>query len=528
MVSVTTASILSMFDFPEHYIKQRAKRLLQLAKAKHDCVFRPVEHPKEIRVLTEEESIFIHEWIVFCDFNLFLYHDNTALYIRNIEPPAGYAATCHENAPFIPHLYHQLFHGFGMITIEGNIKVGMVAKWKAALNALLKDASSVPATLQLGVRGAWYPSLGRNGWIAICRCFNPMTGKHSFVLYMYGGLDESTYEEMENVMYRCYQEERTMKDTFEILRPYREISLENMKRVFYVVTTHLPGIGRTSSATVEHSPAIVMDPTPNSTTKGISAEEYAWLDTQYVQHPESLSCMYTIPRDASFRKKQTDPLQQEEKPSSLELAIRSTLSLADPEPKGIVPEMHVFTDDVVPYKHDPSHRLRLSHACEMQGKVIRMDDPRTAVNIYTIKAESEFDTSPWLHAYPAVATMTPPSSSENDEEEETETKIGSNTDPQSGRQRRRQRRTQSSLISHGQEMDHELIFETNETTNSPHQPYQNWSPIPSGLANEAVDHTPKATKLILVPMFVRMSTNPYFAAPEEEEEELENDFKEET
>jgi hypothetical protein len=95
----------------------------------------------------------------------------------------------------------------------------------------------------------------------------------------------------------------------------------------------------------------------------------------------------------------------EELPSSYESRVpadESPMAVVNSAPRGIVPDMEWALDDIVPYIHEKDHYLRLSNACEMANKVIRIDSPVDIIRISPVS--KAFHTKEWLHAYPAMST----------------------------------------------------------------------------------------------------------------------------
>jgi hypothetical protein len=399
-----TNHLISMLDFPERYSRRNTKRQ---ATPAHDFVDLFDESERDKAKLEEDERAVMMREALMCDIHTFMYHRSTMFYSKMPGiPPACYAATFHAESPFVPHMYHTLFMGFSMVKVAAvNQNHGSMC-WKQAMNALVRDRSPRPPryhpvgdpskTTPPAVTGDWTPSLGRGGWLCICNMFDQTTGEMMSCVYVVAGLDNETYADMEEIMLWCYQQEKTVNETFEVLAWFRSIAIENRKRLLYLVVTHLEGLVATE-ATIETS--LFHSNDDQQIVRGHDHRRNRWLrDHCNVQHVDGLPTNFQLP-EGMIQFKEGEQEEQEDMDETI-------LTGSEPQPKALSLDVDISLDDCVPYYHDTKHRLRLSHSCQMEGTMVRIDGPTKHVRLF--KVLKDFDTSLWLHAFPAVAPFDPP------------------------------------------------------------------------------------------------------------------------
>lgn len=394
-----TDNIIKSLDFPTRFI---AKIGTELAKPEMKWI------NKSQRKLTEDEQSLLNRFLFEDAIHEFMFN-HTTQFNETVDrihlPPIGYTATFHQSTPFDPNMFYNLFMGFSMVFVEKKITVDY-HNWKAAINALVPDKSPLPPSLKakMAVTDAWYPSLGRQGWIAIGESVDWSTLKTRYAIYLVSSLDESTYDEMERVMYGFKEQGLTVQQAFVHLKWYREVAEENRKRILYLLVTHLEGLS--CQAVVEHSPpAHTRDPSK------VTPKVKEWLGQCGVKNLNSIWSFYTPPTVTPCHCPLLvdfygQPEPEEEEPEE-EIIL-------DYQPKGIRPDVSVTLDDVVESPGDPTHRIRISNHCLLKDKVVRIQSPVAPVMVFEVN-KKDLNASQWLYSYPAIAPEVPRDERTNEE-----------------------------------------------------------------------------------------------------------------
>jgi hypothetical protein len=327
--------------------------------------------------LSNEEEALVLAMIKKCKFHQLIINTNTLLFVNQSYPPAGYGGIYHGLTPFDPRIFHSLFFGCSILKVQ-QVEDGLEHQWSKAINAVIPDESPSPPSFKtnpdIGV--PWYPSLGLGGWISVCSTFDYTTGLIHLYIAVFSGMDKKVHEEWIFYMRHFYNKGFTIGQFHYAMEWFRRYSIENRRRILYIVANHgLPGVRPLSETALDVSS--VCDTTSEQT---LTMDEVERLRNEdYVVRPEELP--------STFRG------------SGEEGECCTTLNR---QPTGLIPDLELTFDDLVPYVHDPTHYLRLSHACQMTGKVVRVEGP--AGFIRTFKVKEDFDTRKVLHTFPALGT----------------------------------------------------------------------------------------------------------------------------
>ncbi len=347
-----TEELLKVLDFPEKFIRKnthREKKREEINPTKRD--------------LNDNEKALIARLTLQCDFRVIIYHSKTLFNCNEPYPPIGYTAICHEDAPFIPHIYHSLFMGFAYV----NIEITADTNWKTAIPAIIKDVSPCSPTKTSKISDGWIAALGRDSWVAICQAVDASTGDMTHCVYVLCGADDVLYNEMEKVMYECYQEDMSIKETMLKLEPFRVLVLETRKRILYYMTHYIPGITTKAVVQTHHS--------DDDDVHTLTIDDVNMLNEAGVIHVEDIPSKFHVVEGGG-----------------------ELCHVYDPVAKGLIPEMDIMLDDCV--VHEGTSRLRLSNSCLFKGNLVRIQRPDSFVKI--LKTKKDADTSGWLHGFPAL------------------------------------------------------------------------------------------------------------------------------
>jgi hypothetical protein len=347
-------------------------------------------NPYNVQWSAEEESI-LKRFIAYVGFHMMIVYKQTMIYSTLNVPPVGYGATCHYETRFRPQIFHNLFFGFAMIKLNyGQFYIDEV-KWKKMINFLIYDNSPLPPTKDT-IYGEWIPSLGMNGWIGIGHTFDA-TSNYTVTVYCVAGLDAECYEQMELELREAYRNQKNFGEILGILQPYREIAIENRRRLLYYVSNffcELP-VNTLSIINGENrlAPIIRMKMTKNKINQ--------LMDTYALKNVTDIPAFFMrmVVVGGGGEEDEGDGEVEEEEEQQFEVL-----------PKSVEPDLDVIFDDLVEYPHDPNHVLRYSNCSLMSsGRVVCILNPMHVISIYPTK--KEFDTLPWLCCYPSLNASDP-------------------------------------------------------------------------------------------------------------------------
>ena len=281
---------------------------------------------------------------------------------------AGYVAKIARDSLFRPHIYQTLFSHFTYVKL--NNPAGIVNhphEWKQAMNTLVFDESPHPGTIG-NIRGNWVPSLGIGGFCGVGYLFDSSAGSASLCIYCFSGPDPSILREQERFMKSLSDQKKTMGEAFTALQPYRELAIENNRRLLYLLHTFLLDL-ESSRVTITHG------------EEGEKASGAKLKPMDFLINQDKLPS-YLFPYLS------TDEDEEGEG--------------GEPIPKSIIPDLTVFVDDIVPY--DVDYFLVYSHCAPTLEEefVVKIQDPTQTISIFKLNPDT--DTSIWLHGYPAINT----------------------------------------------------------------------------------------------------------------------------
>lgn len=409
-------------------VKAKEEEYKRLAKPD----FELINKRKKETDFSDEEKALLRLMIDECKFHQLLVDETTKVFIDQPLPPVGYAGIYHGLTPFDPRPFESLFYGCSILWINKQGNHDDKQKWTSAINAILPDKSPLVPTIadKNSLNGWWYPSLGKGGWVSLCMSFSVSTGHQKYALVVVSGMDEKVHDEFMTLLNRLYKFGAALDDVYHAIQWYRSYVLENRKRILYLICNHgIEGISpkNLSLSVCNTSPHSLKEPEP------VPVESIETLKRLGVQQPETLPISLPLallpvsphkkpldevgPTQGGLSRKQLvesqtkeqeiheDYIEAEaeeyipiEKETSTQPIYCETL---DRHPKGYNPDLDIMLDDLIPYKHDKSHFLRLSNCCEMNSKVVRIEGPTYVMNLAEV--DKDTDTRDHLHAYPALA-----------------------------------------------------------------------------------------------------------------------------
>lgn len=367
---------------------------------------------------TEEERAVLARLRSTCRFHQLIVHDLTRVFVRAFYPPVGYAAVYSKLTPLDPRCFYSLFHGCAVLWVDH--EKGYEDSWATAINRVIPDVSPNPPSFIDGdsINGSWYPSLGRGGWISVCDSLGYEEATRGTAIIVNCSPDVQVQEELHMLLNHLYKSGTSVEATHELTKWFRDYIEENKRRLLYLLVNHVFGGITAPTATVKTSSVLDDD----FTGHGMMRSDIDRLTSLGVMNAETLPTSYrmfaphlktkpspSVP-NSGFGNHQSPDSQidssvnesKDNDPHPPTTIIQETLcTTLDCQPKGIVADLDFIFDDLVPYANDPKHMLRLSNACPLRGKVIRMEGPTYTTMISEIP--KKFDTRDFLDAYPALA-----------------------------------------------------------------------------------------------------------------------------
>jgi hypothetical protein len=377
-----TEEMLSVLDMEESDLYRRIS-----SEALPEC--KDVRYPGSTRTLNKRENLILQSFLKKKNLDHLIYHCDTDFHERHFFPPTGYAAICHEDTTFDGRVFEDLFRGFAVCTVlkDGRFKDQEIDRWKAAMNAIIRDDSSNPPIFgETDIDGPWVPSLGQNSWVAIGEKMSTLEKETTVCIYVFCGLPVKSHEHMQRMFYEMRNESFKKAET--VYRWYREVSKECRKRILYTLKT---AVGLETTAIVDTSCHLYP-------RQSIPRHIYKWLQACGITNPSLVPSTFvmptTLPRDcpAFIQPDEDEEIDDDETPEF------------DRQPHSLIPDLDIFLNDIIPYPHHPKHLLILSGCCALENSVVRVEGPDSQVLIYEAKkGEDSAATSRWLHAFPAQA-----------------------------------------------------------------------------------------------------------------------------
>jgi hypothetical protein len=374
------------------------------------------------RKFTDEERALLESMINTCRFHYLIVFEMTQVFVNRPYPPVGYAGVYNRLTPFDPRHFHSLFYGCAVLWVD--YERGYEKDWAKSINALIPDISPNPPSFMNNdaINGPWYPSLGRGGWIAVCDSNNIETGDVTTAIVLVCSPDPAVLDELETMLDLLWLDGRNIEDVYNATSWFRDYMVENKRRIMYIVAKHgLKGI----SPMGDPSPIITasaLDPKPrlHGLTKSIVnrlRDEYAVTDPEllpssfrlpsHIEHVTTVTKTQKKNHEAVFDHIEISNPDDDQEQDDLQDDKDDDLlcDTIDCQTHGIVPGIEMHLDDLIPYVHCKTDFLRLSNACEMKGKVVRIAGPTFPIKILSIGPNVK--TKDWLNAFPAVIPPSP-------------------------------------------------------------------------------------------------------------------------